>query len=192
MRFSRLFQLAQLGVLVVPLCLFSVVPKATAYTLAGPGPGIEGTGVWDWSGGSAMAEFRNRIEDPANFGPAGIVPTSVETLDLTTFTSSSLAGADGFISPYWKDSNKPSTAVDAIVGFFLGGGDLFLLGEDENYDDIAATLGIRILDTAKKGEERLLRAVALPLFLREAGCRQGRSPRKIGHRALGSIVSASG
>ena len=92
-------------------------------------------------GGSSMTQFLGAITNSANFGPGGTVGTSVVVNQLNTVNAGTLAGANGFISTWWSDSES-ATSVSSVVNFFLGGGALVLFQDDSGHDAIGEALGL--------------------------------------------------
>ncbi|MFZ6673177.1 PEP-CTERM sorting domain-containing protein [Undibacterium sp. Xuan67W] len=115
--------------------------SANAYVVGGAASSlIPSSGNWAWNG-SYMTGFRGALENAANFGPAGIVNRTITTTDLTAINSSTLAGVDMFVGTWIADSEGSSFSA-AIMNYFLGGGDLFLLQDDSNHDILGTTLGM--------------------------------------------------
>jgi cysteine-rich repeat protein len=116
--------------------------RAYAYTVGGPGAVFQTLNAsYRWDGGSFVVPLRVALEDPANFGPAGVVDGSISTVDLTEITPASLTTLDGFISPWWSVSES-GPFEQLIVDFFLGGGDLWLLQDSSGRDGVGALLGV--------------------------------------------------
>jgi hypothetical protein len=88
-----------------------------------------------------MAAYRAALGNPAYFGPAGTVKTSITTTTLTAITPTTMSALNGFIAPWWYDTESASYN-QIIVNFFLAGGDLILLDDGSGQDGIAALLGI--------------------------------------------------
>lgn len=102
---------------------------------------IPNSGDWAWDG-AYITGFRGALENPAYFGPAGIVNQSIATVNLTTIDAASLAGVNMFVATWIYDSDLNSSQVSAVKNFFLGGGDLFLLQDDSAHDVIGEALGL--------------------------------------------------
>lgn len=112
------------------------------YQLAGPAASLQPANGWAWDGGPNLAGYRAALQDPGKFGPAGIVGATITPVFLNSVDDTTLAGADGFIAPWWTDANTPPAAATAVVDFFLAGGDLILLQDDPAHDAIGELLGI--------------------------------------------------
>lgn len=103
-------------------------------------PFAPASSVWSWDG-SEHTELRAALEDPSNFGPAGIVqPQTISTVDLGAIDAASLAGVDVFVSSWWLETESAPFETD-IVNWFLGGGDLVLLQDSPVRDGISTLLG---------------------------------------------------
>lgn len=125
-----------LGALVLALGSWT----AQAVTIGGPSCALApSSGSWCWAG-SALEPFRSAITNPANFGPGGTVATPVTATDLASVDAGALAGTNVFVSPWWFQST--AAQVDAVVAFFLAGGNLLLLNDQPEVDAIARALGI--------------------------------------------------
>ncbi len=118
-----------------------MAPSAHAVIVAGNSSAFaSASGSWSWDG-AQHAELRVALEDPANFGPAGIVqPQTISTVDLVSIDAPSLAGVDVFVSSYWEEGQSAAFETD-IVNWFLGGGDLVLLQDASDRDGISSLLG---------------------------------------------------
>lgn len=116
---------------------------ANAYTFATSSCSINTDG-WCLGGGN-LNGYRNAVTNTANFGPGGVVGSAVTFNQLNSVTAATLAGANGFVSTWWSDSESASS-VAAIVNFFLSGGDLFLMQDDTGHDAIGAGLGLATVD----------------------------------------------
>ena len=120
------------------LCASSMVSQA--YVVGGPTVALTPqSGSWAWDQ-SYLAPFRTALENPANFGPAGIVNRSISTVNLNTVNAGTLAGVDMFVGTWVEDSEATFSA--AVKAYFLGGGDLFLLQDDEGHDALGTALGL--------------------------------------------------
>ncbi|MCU6434212.1 PEP-CTERM sorting domain-containing protein [Undibacterium sp. Jales W-56] len=126
---------------VAGLALAITCLAANAYVVGGAsGSLIPASGQWAWDG-SYLAGFRGALENPANFGPGGIVNRSITTTNLAAVNSGTLAGVDMFVGT-WIANSEGAGFSAAIMNYFLGGGDLFLLQDDSNHDILGTTLGI--------------------------------------------------
>jgi hypothetical protein len=129
-------------------CIFSIAllgmmfsAASHAYIIGGANSSLTpGSGNWSWDG-SYLTDFRGALENPAFFGPSGIVDETITTVDLASITAATLSGVDMFIAPWVKD-NDGSAFNTEIMNFFLGGGDLFVLQDSSGWDIIGDTLGI--------------------------------------------------
>lgn len=118
-----------------------VATSAHAYVLGGPSTALQpSSGPWAWD-----AEFnvglRAALENPAYFGPAGVINEPITTVTFGAINAATLAGVDGFIAP-WITLADSSPYEAAVVSFFLGGGDLWLLNDSVGRDGIARLLGV--------------------------------------------------
>ena len=114
---------------------------AHAYIVAGPSALLQSSsGAYTWDGGSNVTPFRAALEDPANFGPGGVVEESIVTTNITP-DAAGLSGVDGFISPWWLTGDSSPFHAD-IINFFLGGGDLWLMQDSGGRDGVGAALGV--------------------------------------------------
>lgn len=119
------------------LCTLS----AQAYNVGGATQSlISNSFEWAWDG-SYLTGFRNALENPANFGPGGIVNRTINTVDLAVVDSTTLAGLDMFVGTWVEDSQAAGFST-AVRDFFLAGGDLFLLQDDSSHDALGTALGI--------------------------------------------------
>ncbi len=119
----------------------------STYVIGGPANSLSpSSGVLGWDG-TEMAAYRAAVEDRELFGPDtdGFHPVVVETRSLTSVNDNSLAGVDAFVCSYWADSEITPAQSDALVDFFLGGGDLIIVTDDNDHDEIADRLGLRVL-----------------------------------------------
>ncbi|MEX2300300.1 MAG: hypothetical protein WD733_05155 [Bryobacterales bacterium] len=124
----------------------AVAPAHADYIIAGPGSSLAPSSlVWAWDQ-SQLAPLRTALDDAANFGPAGVVPTAVSTVTLGAIDPAALSAVDAFVSPWWHDAD--SAAYHAgLLAFFYGGGDLFLLQDDNLVDGLGALLGVTSSDS---------------------------------------------
>jgi len=123
------------------LTLFSMLTmQAGSVTIGGPDTTLApNSDAWAWDGGE-LTGYRGAITDPANFGPGGIDPNTINIADLTTIDSGTLAGINVFIAPWWY--NTDSAPYNTLIeNWFLNGGNLILLDDDPTTDAIAADLG---------------------------------------------------
>jgi hypothetical protein len=91
--------------------------------------------------GLALAGYREALAGPANFGPAGTVPTVVTTVAVSAFAAGDLAGVDGLLIPWWAATDA-APHVNAVKDYFLAGGDLFILADNPGNDPVNAALGV--------------------------------------------------
>ncbi len=116
----------------------SVAVGQSSYVIGGPASNL-GHVNWGWDGAHLVA-LRQALADPANFGPDGIVETKIQTTSLTEITPKSLSQLDAFVASYWGDSQVENE--DAILNFFLSGGDLILFQDDASHDRLGERLGL--------------------------------------------------
>jgi hypothetical protein len=144
--------------LIVGAFLIPVVAAATSsfaganppYRLGGPVASLQtASGSWAWQGGN-LTGFRDAVQNPANFGPAGTVATAVQVVDLAAVNSSSLAGVDGFVSTWWQEGQSAPFHA-AVVEYFLNGGDLFLLNDSSDRDGIATAIAAGLATSGSNG-----------------------------------------
>ncbi len=115
---------------------------SSSYTVAGPAGSITpASGSWAWDQ-PYISDLRGALENPANFGPAGIVQRSISTVTIDSFTPGALAGVNMFVATWLDDGDLNAEQVAAVTAFFLGGGDLFLLQDDNEHDVIGEALGL--------------------------------------------------
>jgi hypothetical protein len=115
------------------------------YVIGGPSAGLSpSSGVLGWDG-QDMAAYRAAVDNPVYFGSSGYHTVRVQTRSLAHVDEQSLAGVDAFVCSYWNDAEITQAQSDALVDFFLGGGDLIVIGDNHNYDAIADRLGVKIL-----------------------------------------------
>jgi hypothetical protein len=123
------------------LLVLAAVPAMAAgpYVLGGLVGAISGDPNYGWDGTYETA-FRAAIQNPTNFGPSGLVTTSVTTTNITS--TANLGGIKGLVVPWWYNSSASTTQVNQVKAFFMSGGDLFL-GEDDSVNDpVGIALGI--------------------------------------------------
>ncbi|MFO0829291.1 MAG: hypothetical protein U0572_14230 [Phycisphaerales bacterium] len=106
--------------------------------------GINSGDPWGWTG-PGMDGLRGAIASPANFGAGGVVAASASTVTLRALTAQNLAGISCFVAPAVGDALYTPTQLDAIVSWFLCGGDLLLLDDRNDFDAIGAALGFPTL-----------------------------------------------
>ena len=138
----KTFQQACRGA-VVSLALSGAALGAWAgpYVVGGAAESLIGnSGDWAWDG-SYLTGFRGALGNAAYFGPSGIVNRSIQTETLATVTTSSLVGVNMFIGT-WIEDSQAAPISSAVMSFFLGGGDLFLLQDDAAHDALGTALGI--------------------------------------------------
>ncbi|UUZ56293.1 hypothetical protein LP419_14350 [Massilia sp. H-1] len=101
---------------------------------------LPGSGQWAWDG-SYLAGFRSALSNPLNFGPGGVVNRSIITTDLATVDNATLTGIDMFVGS-WNTDTEGGLFSAAVMNFFLNGGDLLLLQDDNGHDPIGSSLGL--------------------------------------------------
>jgi len=117
---------------------FVMPASAAVYNLGG----ATGAGsLWSFDGPN-LAAYRAAITDPANFGPAGTIAKTINTVDVASVSPASLAGLNGFIVPWTADSFYTASQQNDLKNFLLSGHDLFILQDDPAHDPIGALLGI--------------------------------------------------
>jgi len=118
---------------------------ASAYRLAGPSAAAApGSGPYAFDG-VHWDGYRAALSDPSNFGPTGIkAPVPMASAAISTISEDSLSEFDGFLSPCWADADSTAQQVSAVVSFFRAGGDLVLLQDDTDHDEIGESLGLPI------------------------------------------------
>lgn len=112
--------------------------SSQAYVIGGPAN--TGSSSYGWTG-PANEDLREALENPNFFGPGGVIEESVTTTDISFPSADPFAGVDGFISPWWFESVS-GPYEQAVVDFFLGGGDLWLLQDSQTEDGIGDLLGV--------------------------------------------------
>lgn len=125
------------------VCLLaSQIPaQAASYVVGGAsGSLISDSGSWAWDG-SYLQPFRQALENPANFGPAGVVNRSVTTTTLGAVNAASLSGLSMFVGTWISDA-QAAPMQSAVMSFFLSGGDLWLLQDDDGHDGLGDALGL--------------------------------------------------
>lgn len=137
---SRRAMLMQKVIATTLLCLASLNVNAT-YVVGGASASLTpNSGGWSWDG-IYLQDFRNALENPAFFGPGGVVNEPVSTSTLATVNATTLGSVDMFIAPWLSDNDGPAFST-AVVDFFLGGGDLFLLQDSSGWDYLGQVLGV--------------------------------------------------
>jgi len=123
------------------LGLFLNINLSYAYTVAGANGSITpDSGLWAFDG-AYLTDFRAALENPAYFGSGGIVDETINTVGLDAINAATLSTADMFISTWISDADGAAFG-DAVVDFFLNGGDLYLLQDDSSHDYIGQLLGL--------------------------------------------------
>jgi len=126
-------------VLMLPLILS--FNTAHAYVVGGAASTlVPGSGCWAWDS-SCVAGFRAALENPAYFGPGGVVEETITTVTMNTVNATTLSSVDMFIAPWVSDSDGPYFG-DEVIDFFLSGGDLFLLDDSAGWDYFGQALGV--------------------------------------------------
>ena len=90
---------------------------------------------------SALFALRQAAADPANFGPAGTVPRRVAFTEFDALPPALSARLRAVIIPWIADGDAASYA-EALRTYYLGGGNLWLLQDDQDHDPIGALLGV--------------------------------------------------
>lgn len=132
----------------IGLGLLMAAQASHAYVVAGNDAVVSSSsGSWAWDR-PQHTEFRNALENSANFGAGGIVGEAVQTVNLgTNINAGSLAGVDLFVSSWWHQSQSNSYEA-TLINFFNNGGDLMLLQDDTARDGIGTQLGIQTTNGA--------------------------------------------
>lgn len=132
---------------VTAFAAMAVPSLAASYTVGGTGTAISpDSDCWAWDR-ECVADFRAALANPDYFGPTGVVPRSIGTVTLLEVNAASLGGVDMFIGTWNADSDWSAAQLNAVKGFFLGGGDLFLLQDDSGHDVIGEMLGLTTTDS---------------------------------------------
>ena len=114
---------------------------AAPYVVGGASQAITSdSGSWAWDG-AYLTGFRAALENPSYFGPAGVVNRSIQTTTLGAVNAGALAGVNMFVGTWISDAQAAPMSA-AVMSFFLGGGDLFLLQDDAGHDALGTALGI--------------------------------------------------
>jgi hypothetical protein len=133
----------------VTLIALSTIPAQAAGPVVFGGASVSlapSSSSWAWDG-SYIAAYRNALTNPANFGPSGIVKTTINTVTLTTITPATLSGLNVFVAPWWYNTES-APYNQMIVNFFLAGGNLILLDDGSAQSGIATLLGIPTIDNS--------------------------------------------
>jgi hypothetical protein len=155
------------------------------YIVAGPDATIApASDVWAWDQ-SQLASLRTALDDPANFGPGGVVPTTITTTSLSAISPAVLSGVDAFVSPWWHDVDSAAYQAD-LLAFFFAGGDLFLLQDDILVDGLGTLLGVTSFDSS--GSISTVGPDGAPLFIGPFGMVTGVT--QAGSRGQLSITAA--
>jgi hypothetical protein len=127
--------------------VLAAVPAMAAgpYVLGGLVGAISGDTGYGWDGFDE-AGFRAALQNPTNFGPSGLVTTSVTTTNVTS--TANLSGIKGLVVPWWFSGDASTTQVNQVKAFFMSGGDLFLGEDNPGNDPVGAALGIPAIDGA--------------------------------------------
>ena len=121
----------------------SALSAHAAYVVGGATQAMTpNSGQWAWDG-SYIAGFRSALENPANFGPGGVVNQSISTVNLNTLDNASLSGVNMFVATWMYDLDVNAAQLSALTSFFLNGGDLFLLQDDSDHDAVGQALGLQ-------------------------------------------------
>jgi hypothetical protein len=131
------------------LAAFSLSANA-AYIVGGASGAIASdSGAWAWDG-SYLSGFRSALSNPLNFGPGGVVSSTIVTTDLNVVDNASLSGVNMFVGS-WNSDSQGGAFSAAVMNFFLNGGDLLLLQDDDGHDAIGSALGLNT--TASTGSD---------------------------------------
>ncbi len=115
------------------------LPAAAQYVLGSPN-GTLNSDTWSLDS-SNMSGFRGAITNPSYFGPSGTVNKPISVVDLTSITPTTLAGLNGFMEPWWNNTQS-APYQSAIISAFRSGMDLWLLEDDSGHNGIGTALGI--------------------------------------------------
>ncbi len=122
------------------LALLSMSASA-GYVVGGASGAIANeSGPWAWDQ-AYLAGFRSALENPLNFGPAGVVNRSISTTNLATVDAATLASVNMYVAA-WNSDSQGNLFAPAVLNFFLAGGDLLLLQDDSSHDPIGGLLGM--------------------------------------------------
>ena len=136
-----LLKTARIGAAALAVGGAALAAHAGPYTVAGATQSlISQSSEWAWDG-AYLTGFRAALENPANFGPAGTVNRTIQTVDLNAVNAGTLAGANMFVGTWIADPQAAPISA-AVVSFFLGGGDLFLLQDGADHDGLGESLGL--------------------------------------------------
>ena len=81
---------------------------------------ISNSGDWAWDG-AYLTDFRAALENPANFGSAGIVNRTIQTTTLNAVDAGTLAGANMFVGT-WIENGQATPMSAAVTSFSLAVG----------------------------------------------------------------------
>ena len=109
------------------------------YRLGSPNASLN-TSEWSLQD-EALSKFRGAITDSVNFGTGGTVQKPVIVDLLSSITPAYLSTLNGFFEPYWDDAESSPFTSD-IIDAFHNGMDLWLLEDDNSYNNIGETLGL--------------------------------------------------
>ena len=138
---NSLMKILRVGATAVALSGAAWMAHAAPYTVGGATKLITSdSGDWAWDG-AFLTGFRGALENAAYFGPAGIVNRTIQTTDLNAVNAGTLAGVNMFVAT-WISDGQAAPMSAAVMSFFLGGGDLFLLQDDSGHDGIGSSLGM--------------------------------------------------
>ena len=90
---------------------------------------------------SVLAPLAQAVANPVNFGPAGTVNRRVAFTAFDALPPSLYARLRAVIVPWIADADAAGYA-EALRTYFLGGGNLWLLQDDNQHDPIGALLGV--------------------------------------------------
>lgn len=136
--------------LALALCSAAAGAFAGPYVVGGAAQAIASdSSDWAWDG-SYLSSFRSALENPSYFGAGGVVDRSISTTTLNSVNAATLAGVNMFVGTWISDLQAAPISA-AVMSFFLGGGDLFLLQDDNGHDGLGASLGIST--TASTGSD---------------------------------------
>ena len=130
---------------IVGLAASLAASGAFAYVIGGPEQADHpSSGNWNWDNGATTAPLRNALENPNFFGPTGVVEETVTTVAVDMDSADPFATLDGFIVPWWLNSESAPYQA-GIIDFFLNGGDLWLLQDSNGRDGVGDDLGVGTL-----------------------------------------------
>jgi len=111
------------------------------YQLLGPGASLMSSSLYAFDG-SLFDDYRAALNDVDLFSSRGIHSRAVSATSVNLITPLVASQWDGFLAPYWSDSDVSPYELDTLIEFFLGGGDLFLCQDDFLHDAIGEALGV--------------------------------------------------